>query len=471
MAKASKRMNKRQNLSAESSSELVKESSVAPKTVVQRKPLRRVLAGLLVAAILFEALYIGRWLQVRWSLATAASFVEKMEYEQAIESLANAARWSPKNGEVQFRLAQTYRFANKPREFAAHLQEADRLGMSKDQINQQNELMIAQGGFFETNRGKLLQVIDSGAATDEEAAEIYDAMAKGYVSAYRMGDALRCLDYWIDWDPETIVGHFHRGDVHHRMGNLRNSMSDFEFVLSKVPNHFETNMRVGRVLQESNAVDEAVKYFEKAKSLRPGSVDATLTLAECDLLLNNQDRAQTLANELLEKRLPDYQRAFALEILGRIDLRKGNFVSSVKYLEEALQLAPQDSEVNYTMGRVLRSLGETERAQFFIDYSQKQKELDLRVRDLSSDLIEEPNNMDYRYELASILWQRQLYEPASRWLATILTVDPDHEPSHRLIAEWYAMNGKQDLARKHAEKAMLLSTRPEEPASGPSEGG
>ena len=467
MNKASNQANTRQTSSAESSGE----PSVTPKAVAKKGPLRRLLAVLLAAAILFEALYIGRWVQVRWSLASAASYVEKMEYEQAIESLASAARWSPNNGEVQLRLAQTYRFANKPREFSAHLQEADRLGVSKDQINHQNELMIAQGGFFEMDRGKLLKVIDSGAATDEEAAEIYDAMAKGYLSAYRMGDALRCLDFWIDWDPETIVGHFHRGDVHHRMGNLRNSMSDFEFVLSKVPNHYETNMRVGRVLQESNAVDEAVKYFEKAKALQPDSIDATLTLAECDLLLNNQDRAQELANELLEKRLPDYQRAFALELLGRIDLRKGKFVNAVKYLEEALELAPQDSEVNYTMGRVLRSLGETDRAQFFIDYSQKQKELDLRVRDLSSDLIEEPNNMEFRYELASILWQRQLYEPASRWLATILAIDPDHEPSHRLIAEWYAMNGKQDLARKHAEKAMLLSTRPKEPLDASPEGG
>ncbi len=466
MTKASKRTSERQH-----SSDPVGESMAASKALAKKKPLRRFFAVLLAAAILVEALYIGRWVQVRWSLSSAADFIQKMEYEQAIESLASAARWSPENGEVQFRLAQTYRYANKPREFSAHLQEAERLGISKEQINHQNELMIAQGGFFETDRGSLLQVIDSGAATDEEAAEIYDAMAKGYLSAYRLGDALRCLDFWIEWDPETIVGHFQRGDVHHRMGNLRNSMADYEFVLSKVPNHYETNIRVGRVLQESNAVDEAVKYFEKARALRPDSIDATLTLAECDLLLNNQERAQELAKELLEKRLPDYQRAFALELLGRIDLRKGNFVDSVKYLEEALLLAPQDSEVNYTMGRVLRSLGETERAQFFIDYSQKQKELDLRVRDLSSDLIEEPNNMDYRFELASILWQRQLYEPASRWLATILTIDPDHEPSHRLIAEWYAMNGKQELAQKHADKAMLLSTRPKEPAGGPSEGG
>ena len=145
-------------------------------------------------------------------------------------------------------------------------------------------------------------------------------------------------------------------------------------------------------------------------------------------------------------------------------------MDAVKYLEEAVELAPEDSEITYTMGRVLRSLGETDRAQYYIDYSQKQKELDLRVRDLSSDLIDQPENMDYRYELASILWQRRLYEPASRWLTTILAIDPEHEPSHRLISEWYAMTGKPGLSRKHAEKAMLLSTRPRDSGGIPSGG-
>ena len=436
----------------------------------RKQSLRRVLTFLLAMVILVEAVYIGRWVQVRWSLAQASRLIEEMEYERAIEQLAKASRWSPKNAEVQLQLAKTYRYANKSREFDVHLKEAKRLGANPKKVRHENELMIAQSGFFDTDRGNLFNVIDGGAATDEEATDIYDAMAKGYLAAYRLGDALRCLNYWINWNPDTVLGHFHRADVHYRMGNLRNSMQDYEYVLGQVPNHYETNMRVGRVLQDSNAIDRAVNYFEKARQLKPASIDATLTLAECDLLLNNQERAQDLAKELLEEKLTDYQRAFALELLGRIDLRRGSFVDAVKYLEEAVELAPEDSEITYTMGRVLRSLGETDRAQYYIDYSQKQKELDLRVRDLSSDLIDQPENMDYRYELASILWQRRLYEPASRWLTTILAIDPEHEPSHRLISEWYAMTGKPELSRKHADKAMLLSTRPRDSGGSPSGG-
>ena len=114
----------------------------------RKQSLRRVLAFLLAMVILVEAVYIGRWVQVRWSLAQASRLIEEMEYERAIEQLAKAARWSPENAEVQLQLAKTYRYANKSREFDVHLKEAKRLGANPKQVRHENELMIAQSGFF-----------------------------------------------------------------------------------------------------------------------------------------------------------------------------------------------------------------------------------------------------------------------------------------------------------------------------------
>ncbi|MEC7603398.1 MAG: hypothetical protein VX668_05235, partial [Planctomycetota bacterium] len=59
----------------------------------RKQSLRRVLAFLLAIVILVEAVYIGRWVQVRWSLAQASRLNQEMEYERAIEQLAKAARW------------------------------------------------------------------------------------------------------------------------------------------------------------------------------------------------------------------------------------------------------------------------------------------------------------------------------------------------------------------------------------------
>ena len=76
-------------------------------------------------------------------------------------------------------------------------------------------------------------------------------------------------------------------------------------------------------------------------------------------------------------------------------------------------------------------------------------------------LNSEPNNNDYRLEVATILIDQGEEEPAAMWLQTILNDDPNHLPSHQLLAGYYSKTGRFELARVHKERADILSTRPE----------
>ena len=215
------------------------------------------------------------------------------------------------------------------------------------------------------------------------------------------------------------------------------------------------------LLNESGRIEEALTHFQRAVELDPDSTESKLELAYCNKQLGNDEMAGRLAEELRSCNDPP-QRGKALELLAKLAIEAEQYVEARKLLEEAFRTAPGNAELCHMMGTVLSFAGETERARAFTEQAQGFRDRHDRIQEVTRQLIDEPERNDLRLEMAELLFRDGLEESASMWLITILKDDPDHLPSHRLLAAYYQRVGKADLANRHRQRANELSDKAQE---------
>lgn len=436
-----------------------KETQVTDRIEPQRTRRRWIplLIGVLIVAIAVEAFFIGKWARVQWLIGESKRSVDRLNFERSLELLAEAVRWSPNDPELQLRIAEIYRHQGKQLEFELHWEQAKRLGADRFRLERERDLLIAQSGYIDRVDEQLRRVIDSGTATDEEANAIYEALARGYLNSYRIAEADQVLRFWLDWRPDSLSARFLRANVAYRIGRVKEAIDQYQYLLERVPDHFEARLWMGHLQRESNAPGEAIVHFQKAVELRPDSTRAKLELASVSLVLGNEAEAARLAAAIEGESLEPYEKSKALELQARIEMEKGDYANALPKLERALELLPNDSDLNYTFGVALRFLGDNDRAKTYLDRSQQIKDQEAIVRDQTANLIARPNDVQARLAIAKALFDQGLDEPAANWLRTIIEIDPDHLETHQRLAAHYQATGREDLAQSHRTRVEMLS--------------
>ena len=80
-----------------------------------------------------------------------------------------------------------------------------------------------------------------------------------------------------------------------------------------------------------------------------------------------------------------------------------------------------------------------------------------------TDIIRtEPQNADLRFKIGKHLMEFDNPEHGLGWLLSVLDIDPDHAPTHRLLEKYYRKRGKIDRAKLHQERARKAERAAEE---------
>ena len=66
-------------------------------------------------------------------------------------------------------------------------------------------------------------------------------------------------------------------------------------------------------------------------------------------------------------------------------------------------------------------------------------------------LVKESNDLEARFEVGRLYTKYGTIEEGIRWLKTVLAVDPDHEPTHALLADYCAEAGDNEQERQHRQ--------------------
>lgn len=436
------------------------------------RPSNRVLrwsAALAGMALLWGAVQ-WRPLYVSWKLTSAKALLDLGDSSRVREALAVLRSLEgmerPERAELLFQLGRALRRNGELKPAFAMFRQAQATGWPAREIEEQVQLGMFQGGRFD-QPGPTLEQLIARNNSDPFAYELYEALSKGYLHAYRFLDAQRTLNFWIDWRPQDAEPRLWRAGIWEKMDKWEQAVAEYQGILKYNPRHYEARLSIARVqMSHLNSVDAAREGFERCLAQRPDDVGAILGLAECERRLSEPDAAEARLRALEQRELSDDQKSGVWMQLGQILMERRQLPEAIDLLNRVVAAEPHNSTAMYTLGLAFASDGKQAEAEKMFQASKKLDEQFTRLTDITIILASQPNQPDLRWEAGQILMDQGLHREGADWMATALMFDPDHLKTHRSLAQYYAeIVHDPQLAAKHQGKVRKLSPTDEPPST------
>jgi tetratricopeptide (TPR) repeat protein len=385
-----------------------------------------------------------------FSLARQAT--QLADPDGAVAVLEPLAAEMPDRADVQYRMGVAYRRQGEMLDANRCIDAAEKLGWPRDDIERQRILMRFQVGRTE-GATDYVESYKSRDLSEEAAEEVFEALARGYLTAYQMADARVLLDLWLKGQPDSIRARMWLGLVLARIDRLDDAMEQYEEVLRLAPEHVDARLHLAALLLKSGRVDEALAEFERSHQLAPESGGCVLGIANCQMRLGKVDRARELYEQALKLELSTSGQAEARGELGRLALEEGKTDLAIEHLREAVRLQPADASANYKLGLALAKAGQAEESKQYIDRSRELLAVFERITHASLQLAGDPKDIEERRTIADGLWELGFTKEAVGWYRTITWISPADRQAHERLAEHYRATGDAAQAQRHEQLA------------------
>lgn len=175
-------------------------------------------------------------------------------------------------------------------------------------------------------------------------------------------DAMTQFEEALRLDPEHTGALDNLGIVLHRLGREQDALSRFEQALRIDADDAVAHNNIGAILTSAGRPSEAIGHLRLALALQPDSPKAKTHLNLGQALLGTTDHADEAVVHLEEavRLAPD--DADTQYTLGAALLRFGRPEDAIPHFERALRLNPNDAEVHKDFGTALLAVGRTPEA-------------------------------------------------------------------------------------------------------------
>jgi Tfp pilus assembly protein PilF len=356
------------------------------------------------------------------------------------------AHW-PNDAEARFYLARACR-RTADISGKEHLNAALRLGWPKEAIDLEQELVEAQFHDVRNVETALYSLLQVG---HYDEVYIMDALAQGFLREHLLPSLVKCAGIWSEKYPRDWRPKYYWGYAYEMGNNPDRAINRYEAVLELKPDHFETRRRLGALLRRNGQPREALVHLQYCAERQPGNSDVIMELARCLLMLARADEAR----ELLAKWMREHGEndPAALETRAEVEIEAAGSASALPWLRRAEQVAPQSHRVVSLLARALRETGQKDEAE---KYERRRDEIEKQLRRLDeifADLVNDPDNVELRYEAGVINMRLGRVKDALRWFMSVLQLEPNHPATHRALADYYESIGEKEKARDHRDTA------------------
>tara|TARA_R110000868_G_scaffold358814_3_gene620539 strand:- start:4810 stop:6063 length:1254 start_codon:yes stop_codon:yes gene_type:complete len=189
--------------------------------------------------------------------------------------------------------------------------------------------------------------------SESKKAEIVKNIALIYVSKNDNEKALEAMKDARAESPDDINLVLSEANVYYKMGNTEEFKRLLELATTKDPKNPELQYNLGVIAAESEQLDQARAYYEKAIELDAKYINAYINLAS--LILNQE---QTIIEEMnnLGSSKADNIRYDELR-----DKRQNLYKDAIPYLEKALDIDTKNISAAKTLMNIFSVTGETEK--------------------------------------------------------------------------------------------------------------
>ena len=250
------------------------------------------------------------------------------------------------------------------------------------------------------------------------------------------------------------------------------------------PDDFRWSYYLGAILRRRGRWEESLDRYERALELNPAYLPAAVAMADLHMEANHLDEAA----RFLDNVRGEASNAAVLVRRGRLASLRGDHDQAIRYLEAALEQEPGATAVFYPLGMAYRARGEVEKARYFMERQGARKvsledplmevlgELAAGSRSLQArgneayrqgrlqEALEayrkaveaDPENGEFRVNLAAVLSRLDDLEGAAGQLSHALRLDPGDALAHFNLASVLARQGRDREALGHYVEAIAL---------------
>ena len=356
----------------------------------------------------------------------------------------------PQCAECQYLDAKAARRIGDYRHATQALERATGLHWDAADVARERVLAIVQTGQVTAYESELNGIFASD-LDRAETEEVYEALANGHLAAFNGPELQRCLDYWLEWNPQATQPRLMRAQFSQRLAKYSEAAKQFEEIVRDHPACRAARLGWGECLLQLNQASAAETQLRTCLEQQRDSQTAVL-LAKSLIQTSQSPAAGALLTEFQATPNPE-ARAVVLEELGRWNLDQGQADEAVKHLEEAVKLAPETASAWHALSSAYSLQGHPEKAKNALETSQASQKRLQRFAEVIVDLNVNPRSLPLRVEAAQILFQQGLDHDAVAWLNTVLSQDIDHRQANEILADYYTKQGQLDLAERHRQLA------------------
>jgi predicted Zn-dependent protease len=377
---------------------------------------------LFLAALLFCGAAAAAVAHLRtWHHYQAAqNSLDHYHFAEACSHLAIALRGWPNFWRFHLLAARAARLDGDAEQAQQHLYHCQQAQPSHPVVLLEWALLRAQFGELETVERYLIDQLQRGSG---QALLIQEALIEGYMRTYRVGPALAGVEDWLKRQPDDTQAWFLQGCIWMQMERPQTARTSLLRVLELDPQRDDARWRLAQCLLKLRLCEEADPYLEQLHRRYPQNAEMRVELAKARFMQGQVSQAQEMLDSVLAEH-PDNEAA--LRERGRLDLAAGKAAEAEKWLRQAVQLNPRDTQLYQLLSNALEHQGKQEEAQLLQD---RLKQTDRDYARLSEiclhELGQRPNDAALHSELGALLIRLGHRQEGRNWLLLALQEDPN----------------------------------------------
>jgi Tfp pilus assembly protein PilF len=426
------------------------------------QPLRRhPWAVVLVLLLVPAAAVAGVQLWATYHFHQAQQALAELREAEARRHVQACLRVWPRGKETLLLAARIEREAENLPEAARYLTEYARLHGPTEATQLEWVLLRAQGGEVEeVEEGLWKCVQEDHPATNQ----IFEALARGYLSHSRLSAAKLCLDRWIEREPTAVRAWVLRAEVFERLGGVEPAVADLKRAQELAPDHPGIRLALVNLYLSRHQLTEAVALVRHLVRLEPDNLAVLVALAQCHIEGGLEDQAREVLEKVLRQ---DPNNIPALLLLGQVASGQEHPDEAEGYFRRAMALKPHDLEVLLHLSRCLQQRGRHREAKELRDKYEAGVAARVRLGELQRGSLDRmPSDPAVLSEVGKLLLQLGQDNGALHWLFRALKEDPEHKPTHEILQRYYTEKGDFDKAAEHNRVLVRLGQQAA-PPTGP----
>ncbi len=423
---------------------------------------RRLLRLILALAILtlFAACATGLGFRVWFTrqLDHARTELARGHNAAAVRYLQKCQRYRPDDREVLLLSSRAARKSGATDEAEFLLDRATLLyGDDPELVTERLYLRVSRGEIESVGVTVLARIREGG--TDTALAR--EALITGLVTRFRWTEATKHLNDWLAIDPQATAALLLRGKLEEQRLAFGPAKETYQAIVDRDPEHDEARLRLTTLLLADRRGNEALPHLEILRQRLPDLPEVMVQWSRALASVGRVEESRTALLQCLEKH-PNFAPALAER--GSQLLVEGDEPEAERFLAKAVALDPGNVVARNQYSLALsrnnkRDLAAREEESI----AALKTDLD-RIGDLiSGPLQARPNDPQVHYDIAQIALRSGQVREALQWFTSAIRVDPNHTPTHRVLATLYHELDNPVLAARHRALAQRGGTPPAKP--------